>query len=155
MDETYVKVNGRWVYLYRAIDKFGNTVDFLLRDKRDANAAKAFFKKAIKHNGRPQKGVVDKSGSNKAALDTLNQEPESSDPIAIRQIKYLNHIIEQDHRSIKKIIRPTLSFKNFESAERTIYGIESIRIIYKRQIQDFDKNLSTFQNFMALMAKHA
>ena len=69
MDETYIKLNGKWVYLYRAVDKEGNTIDFLLRARRDAAAAKAFFKKAIKHNGWPEKITVDKSCSNKAALD--------------------------------------------------------------------------------------
>jgi putative transposase len=69
MDETYIKLNGKWVYLYRAVDKEGNTIDFLLRARRDAAAAKAFFKKAIKHNGWPEKITVDKSYSNKAALD--------------------------------------------------------------------------------------
>jgi transposase-like protein len=72
MDETYIKLKGKWVYLYRAVDSQGNTIDFLLRGKRDAGAAKAFFKKAIKHNGRPTKATVDKSGSNKEALDFCN-----------------------------------------------------------------------------------
>lgn len=69
MDETYIKLKGKWVYLYRAVDSQGDTIDFLLRAKRDAVAAKAFFKKAIKHNGRRAKVTIDKSGSNKVALD--------------------------------------------------------------------------------------
>ena len=73
MDETYIKLNGKWIYLYRAVDKEGNTIDFLLRAKRDAVAAKAFFRKAFKENGRPDKVTVDKSGSNKAALDYFNK----------------------------------------------------------------------------------
>ena len=93
MDETYIKVNGKWAYLYRAVDKYGDTIDFLLRARRDAKAASAFFKKSIKNNGRPEKVTVDKSGSNKAALDALNKGVEKDNEIEIRQIKYLNNII--------------------------------------------------------------
>ena len=131
MDETYIKLNGKWIYLYRAVDKEGNTIDFLLRTKRDANAAKAFFKKAIKHNGRPEKVTVDKSGSNKAALDHCNRDISENEKIEIRQIKYLNNIIEQDHRFIKKRTKPALGFKCFYSASATIGGIENVRMIQK------------------------
>ena len=152
MDETYIKLNGKWVYLYRAVDKEGSTIDFLLRAKRDANAAKAFFKKAIKHNGRPEKVTVDKSGSNKAALDYCNQDISENKQIEIRQIKYLNNIIEQDHRFIKKRTKPTLGFKCFHSASATIGGIESVRMIQKGQITGQTKNQSSYQNFANLMA---
>ena len=151
MDETYIKLNGKWVYLYRAVDKYGDTIDFLLRAKRDGVAAKAFFKKAIKNNERPEKVTVDKSGSNKCALDFLNKDVEVEDKIEIRQIKYLNNIIEQDHRFIKKRVRPMLGFKNFFSAKRTIAGIESVRMIQKGQIDGFDEKNSTYQNFKYLM----
>jgi putative transposase len=86
MDETYIKLNGKWIYLYRAVDSEGNSVDFLLREKRDAVAAKAFFKKAIKTNGRPTKVTVDKSGSNKAALDYCNENVKEEEKIEIRQV---------------------------------------------------------------------
>jgi putative transposase len=152
MDETYIKLNGKWVYLYRAVDKEGNTIDFLLRAKRDAVAAKAFFRKAIKENGRPKKVTVDKSGSNKAALDYCNQEVTEEEKIEIRQIKYLNNIIEQDHRFIKKRTRPTLGFKSFQSAKATIDGIESVRMIQKGQIKGQTANNSAFSNFVSLMA---
>ena len=152
MDETYIKLNGKWIYLYRAVDKEGNTIDFLLRAKRDAVAAKAFFRKAFKQHGRPGKVTVDKSGSNKAALDACNQGIEEDKAIEIRQVKYLNNIVEQDHRFIKKRTRPTLGFKNFYSAAATISGIENIRMIQKRQIEGCDTANSTFQNFCALMA---
>ena len=152
MDETYIKLNGKWVYLYRAVDKEGNTIDFLLRAKRDAVAAKAYFKKAIKHNGRPEKVTVDKSGSNKAALDYCNQDLSENEKIQIRQIKYLNNIIEQDHRFIKKRTKPTLGFKYFHSARETISGIESVRVIQKGQITGQTKNQSSFKNFVNLMA---
>ena len=152
MDKTYIKLNGKWIYLYRAVDKEGSTVDFLLRAKRDANAAKAFFKKAIKHNGRPEKVAVDKSGSNKAALDYCNRDISENEKIEIRQIKYLNNIIEQDHRFIKKRTKPTLGFKCFHSAQATIAGIESVRMIQKGQINGQTKNQSSYQNFANLMA---
>ena len=151
MDETYIKLNGKWVYLYRAVDKEGNTIDFLLRAKRDAEAAKAFFRKAIKENGRPKKVTVDKSGSNKAALDFCNKDVSEKEKIEIRQIKYLNNIIEQDHRFIKKRTRPTLGFKNFHSAKATIAGIESVRMIQKGQIIGQTANNSSYRNFVSLM----
>ena len=116
MDETYIKLNGKWIYLYRAVDKYGQTVDFLLRAKRDAIAAKAFFTKAFKQHGTPEKVTVDKSGSNKSALDSCNRDFDAENQMVIRQVKYLNNIVEQDHRFIKKRTRPTLGFKNFYSA---------------------------------------
>ena len=152
MDETYIKLNGKWVYLYRAVDKEGNTIDFLLRAKRDAIAAKAFFRKAFKENGRPAKITVDKSGSNKAALDSFNKDVPKEEEIEIRQIKYLNNIIEQDHRFIKKRTRPTLGFKNFYSAKETISGIENIRMIQKGQIIGQNAVQSAFNNLVNLMA---
>jgi transposase-like protein len=152
MDETYIKLNGKWVYLYRAVDKEGHTVDFLLRARRDAIAAKAFFRKAFKENGRPGKVTVDKSGSNKAALDSFNTDVSKEEEIEIRQIKYLNNIAEQDHRFIKKRTRPTLGFKNFYSAKETISGIENIRMIQKGQILGQTACQSSFNNFAALMA---
>lgn len=151
MDETYIKLNGKWVYLYRAVDKYGNTVDFLLRAKRDAVAAKAFFKKAINNNERPEKVTVDKSGSNKTALDACNKGIETQDEIEIRQIKYLNNIVEQDHRFIKKRIKLMLGFKNFNSARNTIGGIESIHMIHKQQTKNYDSSKSVFCNFVTLM----
>ena len=152
MDETYIKLNGKWVYLYRAVDKEGGTIDFLLRAKRDAIAAKAFFRKAFKENGKPDKVTIDKSGSNKAALDFFNKDVEEEEKIEIRQIKYLNNVCEQDHRFIKKRTRPMLGFKNFQSAKATIYGIENIRMIQKGQIIGQKASQFAFSNFAALMA---
>ena len=152
MDETYIKLNGKWVYLYRAVDKEGNTIDFLLSAKRDAVAAKAFFRKTFKENGRPDKVTVDKSGSNKAALDYFNKDVPKEEEIEIRQVKYLNNIIEQDHRFIKKRTRPTLGFKNFYSARETISGIENIRMIQKGQILGQSACQSSFNNCANLMA---
>ena len=152
MDETYIKVNGVWVYLYRAVDSLGNTVEFLLRKYRDAAAAKAFFRKAFRNNGYPEKVTVDKSGSNIAALTSANEELPATSQIKVRQVKYLNNIIEQDHRFIKKRTRPMLGFKSFNSAKITITGIENIRIIQKGQIVGANDNASTFENFKMLMA---
>ena len=123
MDETYIQVKGKWTYLYRAIDKFGNTVDFLLSEKRDEAAATAFFRQAIDGNGLPAKVVIDKSGSNNAGLENINMVLVLAGIfywIEILQVKYLNNMIEQDHRFIKKITRPMLGFKAFHSASATI-----------------------------------
>jgi putative transposase len=152
MDETYIKLNGKWVYLYRAVDKAGNTIDFLLRARRDVVAAKAFFKKAFKRNGRPDKVAIDKSGSNKAALDCFNKDAPKEEKIEVRQVKYLNNIVEQDHRFIKKRTRPALGFKNFSSARESISGIENIRMIQKGQILGQNACQSSFSNFVNLMA---
>lgn len=148
MDETYIKVNGQWKYLYRAVDKEGNTIDYLLRAKRDMKAAKRFFKKAIKRNGQPTLVNVDKSGANKAALNSINKETEEQ--IEIRQCKYLNNIIEQDHRNIKRITRPMLGFKNFHSAQKTLAGIELMKMIKKGQMTG--DNLSPAEQFYSLAA---
>ncbi|MDQ3234985.1 MAG: IS6 family transposase [Pseudobdellovibrionaceae bacterium] len=133
LDETYVKVKGKWKYLYRAVDKEGNTVDYLLTAKRDRKAAQRFLSRAIRSNDEPIKITIDKSGANAAGIETYN-EGEGTD-IEIRQNKYLNNIIEQDHRPIKQLCRAKLGFKKFRTAKITIGGFESMRIIRKRQIR--------------------
>jgi putative transposase len=122
MDETYVKVRGEWKYLYRAVDKEGNTVDFLLRARRNKGAAQRYFEKSIQQNGVPETVTIDKSGANLAALHAVNAERDT--PIKIRQVKYLNNVVEQDHRTIKRIIRPMLGFKDFRCARVILSGIE-------------------------------
>jgi len=124
----------------------------LLRARRNSDAGKAFFRKAFKNNGVPEKVTVDKSGSNKSALDFLNEELETKSQYVIRQIKYLNNIIEQDHRFIKKRTKPMLGFKNFHSAQATLTGIENIRMIKKGQIIGQQQNQNAFYNFVDLMA---
>ena len=131
MDETYIKVKGVWKYLYRAVDKEGKTVDFLLTAKRDMAAAKRFFDKAMGTNGDPDKVVMDKSGANKAAIDAINAS--RAVPILVRQVKYLNNIVEQDHRAIKRVTRPMLNFKSFRAAGSVLAGIELIHMIRKGQ----------------------
>lgn len=150
MDETYIKVKGKWVYLYRAIDKYGDTIDFLLRAKRDVRAAKAFFKKAIKGSGQPIKVNIDKSGSNKSALNSINKLLSEEDQIEIRQNKYLNNMIEGDHRFIKKRTRPMLGFKSFKSVAKTIAGIELVHMIKKGQLSDNDNYNTDFGKFLSL-----
>jgi transposase-like protein len=131
MDETYIKVKGVWRYLYRAVDKQGKTVDFLLTAKREMAAAKRFFDKAMGENGDPNKVAIDKSGANKAAIDAINASRDA--PILVRQVKYLNNIIEPDHRAIKRLTKPMLSFKSFRSAGSVLAGIELIHMIRKGQ----------------------
>ena len=131
MDETYIKVKGVWKYLYRAVDKEGNTVDFLLTAKRDKAAAKRFFDKAMQAHGVPEKVTMDKSGANKAAIDEINAGRKI--PIIVRQVKYLNNVVEQDHRVVKRVTKPMLNFKSFRSAKNVLAGIELMHIIRKRQ----------------------
>lgn len=132
MDETYIKVSGQWKYLYRAVDKEGKTLDFLLRAKRDKAAATRFFKKAMRQNGDPAKVTMDKSGSNKAAMDEINRGRDV--PIEVRQIKYLNNIVEQDHRAVKRITKPMMGFKSFRAASNVLAGIELMHMIRKGQM---------------------
>jgi putative transposase len=132
MDETYVKVRGEWKYLYRAVDKEGNTVDFLLRARRNKAAAQRYFEKSIQQNGAPETVTIDKSGANLAALHAVNAERDTA--IKIRQVKYLNNVVEQDHRAIKRIIRPMLGFKDFRCARVILSGIEIMHMIAKGQM---------------------
>jgi putative transposase len=110
MDETYIKVKEQWKYLYRALDKDGHTVDCLLRARRDTLAARRYFEKSIAHHGVPETVTIDQSGANLAALKVINAERET--PIKIRQRKYLNNIVEQDHRAIKRRTRPMLDSRS-------------------------------------------
>jgi putative transposase len=132
MDETHIKVNGRWKYLYRAVAKEGRTIDFLLTAKRDKAAATRFFEKAMRANGDPEKVTMDKSGANKAAMDESNQD--RAVPIEVRQIKYLNNIVEQDHRAVKRITKPMMGFKSFRAAMNVLAGIELMHMIRKGQM---------------------
>ena len=132
MDETYIKVIGAWEYLYRAVDKAGKTVDFLLTARRDKAAALRFFEKAIKASGIPEKVTMDKSGANKAAIDQINGRGQT--PIIVRQAKYLNNIVEQDHRFVKRITKPMLNFKSFRAAKNVLAGIELMHMIRKGQL---------------------
>jgi putative transposase len=150
MDETYVKVGGQWKYLYRAVDKAGNTVDFLLRAHRDKAAARRYFEKAIDLNGTPETVTIDKSGANLAALQAINAERET--PIKVRQVKYLNNIVEQDHRAIKRRTRPMMGFKDFRCARIVLSGIETIHMIRKGQMKDSGVTRTAADQFYSLVA---
>ena len=132
MDETSIKVAGQWKYLYRAVDRQGDTVDFVLTAKRDLAAARWFLERAINHHDVPGKITIDKSGANTAAIECVKAD--ACVDILMRQSKYLNNIVEQDHRAVKRITRPMLGFKSFWSARIIIAGIETIHMIKKGQI---------------------
>ncbi len=126
MDETYIKVKGEWTYLYRAVDKLGKTLDFMLSKRRNKAAATKFFARALEVNGLPRKIVIDKSGANTAGITAINRMLKCFGcPTAIEmvRIKYLNNIVEQDHHTIKKRIRPMLGFKSFVSASATLEAL--------------------------------
>jgi len=144
MDETYVMVGGQWQYLYRAVDRDGDTVDFLLRVKRDHAAARAFFERAIDLHGVPEKITIDRSGSNTAAIASI--QADSGLPIEMRQSKYLNNIVEQDHRAVKRITRPMLGFKTFRCARILIAGIETMHMIRKGQLEPLKEQDSSAAN---------
>ena len=132
MDETYVKVGGQWKYLYRAVDRTGATIDFLLRAYRDLVAARRFFERAIELHGVPKTITIDKSGANTAAIEAMRAD--SGADIGLRQSNYLNNIVEQDHRAIKRIVRPMLGFKSFRCASSLLAGIETMHMIKKGQL---------------------
>jgi putative transposase len=141
MDETYIKIKGHWRYLYRAVDRDGQTIDFLLTAHRDKKAALRFLKKAVRQHGLPDKVTIDKSGANTAAIEALQEE--TGYKIEIRQNKYLNNLVEQDHRAIKRIIRPMLGVKSFRSARITLQGIELMHMVKKGQmVSGHNQNLS-------------
>jgi putative transposase len=150
MDETYIKVKGHWYYLYRAVDKYGETVDFLLTEYRDKEAALRFLKRAIRRNGVPETITIDGSDANEAAIKSYNTEYGTN--IIIRQVKYLNNIVEQDHRAVKRVARPMLGFKSFAAAQDTLVGIELMHMIKKQQlvVETGEAGLTAAGQFYAL-----
>jgi putative transposase len=150
MDENYIKVPGKDRYLYRAVDKFGNTVDFLLTKRRMKGSGQKLFNKAIANNINPRVINIDKSGSNFTAIRVINRNNLWNKSIKIRRCKYLNNIVEQDHRNIKRRITIDTGFKEFESAQRTLARIEVVSIIRKNQIIDSKKTY--FKTFLSLVA---
>ena len=135
--------------MYRAVDKAGATVDFLLTARRDRKAAPRFLRKAIGRHGVPEKITIDKSGANTAAIVSYNADHDTA--VEIRQVKYLNNIVEQDHRAIKRRVRAMLGFKAFWSAAITIAGIEIMHMIRKGQLRSTGK-LRPAQQFYLLTA---
>jgi putative transposase len=152
MDETYIKVQGQWRYLYRAVDKYGQLMDFLLTEHRDKAAALRFLKKAIRRNGVPETITIDGSDANEAAIKRYNEEHGTH--IAIRQVKYLHNIVEQDHWAVKRVTRAMLGFKSFEAAQDTLSGIELMHMIKKKQlrVETGDEDFTAAEQFYSLAA---
>jgi putative transposase len=151
MDETYIKVKGQWRYLYRAVDKSGQTIDFLLTEERDEQAAVCFLTKAIRRHGVPEKITIDGSEANAAAIRGYNEAHGTA--VIIRQVKYLNNVVEQDHRSVKRVTRPMLGFKSFAAAQGTLIGIELMHMIRKRQLEGgAEQGLTAAEQFYSLAA---
>ena len=151
IDETYIKIKGVWFYLYRAVDKHGDTLEFMLSEHSDEESAFHFLRKCIGNHDLPKKITIDKSGANEAALILLNYflYLEGLRPhiwVEDRQIEYLSNIIEQDHCHIKRRTNPMLGFKSIASAESTIAGYELINMLRKGQHVDAE-NMTIFEQF--------
>jgi IS6 family transposase len=153
VDETYVKVKKAWLYLYRAVDSQGNTLDFLLSPTRDGEAAQRFFVKtlAAPHTREPRVINVDKNAAYPKAFNDLKAAGLIADSCELRQVKYLNNLIEQDHRFIKRLTKPGMGFFSFETAWRTVQGFESMNILRKGQVQGVEKG--DVRDQVALVAK--
>jgi putative transposase len=141
-----------WKYLYRAVDKHGKTIDFLLTEQRDEQAAKKFLTKAIRRHGQvPETITIDGSAANEAAIKSYNEEHGTA--ITLRKIKYLNNIVEQDHRAVKRVTRPMLGFKSFDAAPSTIAGIELMHMLRKGQLESGrEVGLTAAEQFYSLAA---
>jgi putative transposase len=152
MDETYIRVKGEWRYVYRAVDKSGQTIDFLLTEHRDTEAALRFLTQAICRHGVPKMITIDGSEANEAAIKRYNET--HSTHIIIRQVKYLNNMVEQDHRAVKRVTRPMLGFKSFDAAQVTLAGIELMHMLKKQQmiVGAGDERPTAAQQFYALAA---
>ncbi len=137
VDETYIKVGKQCKYLYRAIDSRGNTIEFMLSAKRDVSAAKRFFKKMMRadHRRLPFTISVDKNAAYPEAFTSSQMEKVLPHDCKLRRVKYLNNIIEQDHRFIKKRVRACLGYRSFDTAERTLQGVEAMNMMRKGQVK--------------------
>ena len=128
VDEMFIKVRGQWMYLYRAVDGQDSTVEFCLGRTRDIAAAKAFFRKALKHHREPHSITLDGHQPTHSALRRMGMNGEFSfrgrNPVKIRCCQYLNNVVEQDHCRVKGRLQPMLEFKTFYNARRVIIGIE-------------------------------
>jgi transposase, IS6 family len=142
VDETYLRVAGRWTYLYRAVDSTGDTIDFLLSPKRDAAAAKRFFQKALRSSSHPRPRVINVDGNPayQKVIHELKQTRELGRRCRCRPVRYLNNVVEQDHRAIKRRVRASQGFRSFHAAWRTVQGIETVNMIRKGQIRWLPKN---------------
>ena len=141
VDETYIKVKGEWKYLYRAVDSNDNTLDFMFCATRNANAAKRFFRKVLKseHNQKPRVINVDKNPAYPIAFNSMVEDNLLPKDCELRQNKYLNNIVEQDHRFIKKLVKPTMGFQSFNTARKTLQGYEAMNVVRKGQVKGIEK----------------
>jgi len=157
MDETYLKIKGKNAYLYRAVDSEGKTIDFFVSEHRDKDAAKNFFRKALKakHNQQPRVITTDKYAATEIAIHEMIYSGILSVSTTLRKVEYLNNIIEQDHRFIKRKIKPMLGFGSFKAAEKTICGIEIMHMIRKGQIEEIQSVLSEVQFINKIMSIEA
>jgi transposase-like protein len=137
-DETYIKVKGQWTYLYRTVDKHGRRVDFLLRELRDVAAAKHFFRKAMRNNGTPRVVTLDAYAASHRAMAELKSTGTMPRRVRIRSSKYLNNVVEQDHRRIKQRIRPMLGFKRFDTA-----AVPSRALSWQRRFRRISSRLAS------------
>ena len=146
-DETYVSVGGKWMYLYRAVDEHGKTIESYLSRTRDKAAAKAFFRRALKRHGEPRTITLDGFEPSHSALRVLGMRNEFNffweNPVKIRCCPYLNNIVEQDHRHIKFRLQPMLGFKRPYNARRVIAGVELAHKIHKQQY-DIPRQFGSF-----------
>ena len=140
VDETYVKVGKQWKYLYRAVDKEGNTIEFMLSAKRDVSAAKRFFKKMMRadHRRLPFSISTDKHASYPEAFTSSQEEKVLPLDCRLRRVKYLNNVIEQDHRFVRRRWRAMQCFRSFHTAERTLEGVEAMHMLRKGQVKRLD-----------------
>ena len=137
VDETYIKVGKSCKYLYRAVDREGDTIEFMLSAKRDVSAAKRFFKKMMRadHRRLPFTISVDKNAAYPEAFITSQDEKKLPSDCKLRRVKYLNNIIEQDHRFIKKRVRACLGYRSFDTAERMLQGVEALHMTRKGRVK--------------------
>ncbi len=152
VDETYVKVRGQWMYLYRAVDSTGQTIDFLLNQTRSSRAAKRFFRKALgrPHITAPRVINVDKNAAYIGAVNDLKEDKLLSEKCKRRPTQYMNNMVEQDHRFIKRRVNPGLGFGSYPTAWRTIQGYETMNMIRKGQIERTEKgNIQAQNQFIA------
>jgi len=152
VDEVYVQVKGQGKWLYRAVDKYGDTLDFLLTNKRDATAAKRFFRKTLNARNTKTPRVInaDKHKAYPPAFTTLQQDKTLPQSTELRQNKYLNNMIEQDHRFLQRLIKPGMGFKSFNTARRTIKEYEAMHMLRKGQVLGVPKgDVQAQLNFMA------
>jgi IS6 family transposase len=148
VDETYIKIKNQWHYLYRVVDSQGQTLDFLLSASRDAGAAERFFRKVLgaTHTILPRVIAVDSHAAYPLAFEALRQDGTLWETCTLRQCKYLNNVVEQDHRFLKRRVNPGLGFRAFLTAEQTIQGYETMYMLRKGQIKGLAKRDVLAQN---------